>query len=93
MYVKGLPDATTKDALFAAFEHFGPVNRAFILYNHKNGTSRGFGFIEFVNDTSVAGCLGKLVNIEGKDLVVSKALERTKKVVQNNSRKKKKLGN
>lgn len=80
VYVKGLPDVSTKESLLAVFQSFGEVDRAFILYNHKNGTSRGFGFIEFSDEASVKLCLGKHVNIDGKELLVSKALERTKKV-------------
>jgi len=79
VYVKGLPEACTKNTLLTSFEKFGEVTRAFILYNHKNCTSRGFGFIEFANESSVALCLGKTITIEGKDLLISKALERTKK--------------
>ena len=82
VYVKGLPETCTKDILFSKFEAYGQVVRAFILYNHKNSTSRGFGFIEFAEESSVVGCLGKTIRIEGKDLVISKALERTKKVVK-----------
>lgn len=81
VYVKGLPETCTKEALFSKFEVFGQVIRAFILYNHKNSTSRGFGFIEFAEESAVVKCLGKTITIEGKDLLISKALERTKKVI------------
>lgn len=81
VYVKGLSETCTNETLFAKFEVFGEVVRAFILYNHKNSTSRGFGFIEFAEESAVVKCLGKTITIEGKDLLISKALERTKKVI------------
>lgn len=81
VYVKGLSETCTNETLFAKFEVFGEVVRAFILYNHKNSTSRGFGFIEFAEESAVVKCLGKTISIEGKDLLISKALERTKKVI------------
>lgn len=80
VYVKGLPQRCSKETLISAFEPFGAVCRAFILYNHKNGSSRGFGFIEFVDESSVFNCLGKTIVIEDTQLLISKALERTKKV-------------
>lgn len=80
VYIKGLPDEATKETLINVFSKFGSIDKAFVLYNHKNGSSRGFGFIEFFEEESASKCLGIYVNIAGKDLLVLKAEERTKKV-------------
>lgn len=39
------------------FEQFGRVDKAFIIYHHKSGESRGFGFVEFVEKKSVSHVL------------------------------------
>ena len=80
VYVKGLPPACDQTRLFEVFGAFGPVDKAFILYNHKNGSSRGFGFVEFVEEASVAKAVAQKVTICGKDIQVSLAVERHKGV-------------
>lgn len=87
VYVKGLISCTTKQDLESVFEVYGEIERAFILYHHKHGNSRGFGFVEFKNESSVKKCLGNTVTICGKDLTVLKALERSKRVSAILSRK------
>lgn len=87
VYIRGLPASATKETLIRVFSQFGKIEKAFILYNHSNGTSRGFGFIEFLDEESVSKCYGKTILIEGKELPVLKALERTKKVNKKSFRK------
>lgn len=56
------------------------MERAFSLFNHKSNTSRGFGFVEFASEDIAASLIGKKVTIEGKEVLISKALERSKGV-------------
>lgn len=39
------------------FSQFGEVDKAFIIYHHKSGESRGFGFVEFLDRESVSRTL------------------------------------
>lgn len=87
VYVKGLSSQCDQAVLLNTFSAFGPVSKAFILYNHKTGSSRGFGFIEFEEEASVLRVVGVKVNIMGKDILVSLAVERSKGVVQSHLEK------
>lgn len=80
VYVKGLPLDCTQATLISNFSVFGTIDKAFILYNHKSGSSRGFGFVEFQLEESVQKALQGLVIIGGKEITVSTALERHKGV-------------
>jgi RNA recognition motif-containing protein len=68
--------------LVKVFSQFGHVERAFTLFNHKSNTSRGFGFVEFSTEEAASKVIGKRIFIEGKEVIASKALERTKGVIQ-----------
>jgi RNA recognition motif-containing protein len=80
VYVKGLPSNCDKTKLHEVFSRFGEVDKAFILYNHKNGSTRGFGFVEFVAQDSAMQAVGKVVEICGKEIQVSMAVQRHKGV-------------
>ena len=80
IYIKGIPDGCPQETLVNFFSQFGPVERAICLFNHKSNTSRGFGFVEFSCEDIVAKLLGKTVLIEGKEVSISKAVERSKGV-------------
>ena len=80
VYFKGLPDGLQQETLFKIFSQYGPVERAFIMFNHKTNTGRGFGFVEFVSEEVASKLIGKSVYIEGKEIYISRALERAKGV-------------
>lgn len=80
IYIKGLPDGCPQDTLVKFFSQFGQVERAICLFNHKNNTSRGFGFVEFSREEVAAKLIGKTLHIEGKEVTISKAAERSKGV-------------
>lgn len=88
VYIKGIPDGCSQDTLVKVFSQFGQVERAFPLFNHKNNTSRGFGFVEFSNEETASSLIGKTVLIGGKEVFLSKALERSKGVSKILPRKK-----
>ena len=50
IYVGNLSWKAKKGDLEHLFAHFGEINRAFIVRDKKTKRSRGFGFVEFVND-------------------------------------------
>lgn len=80
VYIKGIPDGCPQSTLVSVFSQFGPVERAFSLFNHKSNTSRGFGFVEFKTEEAVTKLVGKTILIEGKEVFISRAHERNKGV-------------
>ena len=50
LYVGGLPYTTTQEELKDAFSQAGAVESATIITDKMSGRSKGFGFVEMVND-------------------------------------------
>lgn len=50
LYVGGLPYSTTGDELKDAFSQAGAVESATVITDKMSGRSKGFGFVEMVND-------------------------------------------
>jgi RNA recognition motif-containing protein len=74
VHVKGLPLTCDKLNLTAAMAQFGPVDKAFVMYSHKNGSSRGFGFVEFRAQASVDRAVSASeVKIQGKQVKITRA--------------------
>lgn len=88
VYIKGIPDDCPQAVLVRVFSKFGPVERAFSLYNHKSNTCRGFGFVEFKTEEAVTKLIGKTVLVEGSEVFISRAHERNKGVAKILLRKK-----
>ncbi|MHC4983276.1 MAG: RNA recognition motif domain-containing protein [Planctomycetota bacterium] len=75
IYVGNLPFAITEAELQAAFEAHGEVSEAKIITDRNTGRSRGFGFIEMVDDEEAQSAIDALNGMEMGDrkLVVNKA--------------------
>ena len=72
--MKGLPLTCDKLNLTAAMGQFGAVDKAFVMYSHKNGSSRGFGFVEFKAQASVERAINAAeVRIQGKQVKITRA--------------------
>lgn len=75
LYVGGLSYSTTQDGLKAAFEAAGAVESATIIIDKMSGRSKGFGFVEFVNEADAATAIdmfnGK--ELDGRTLTVNEA--------------------
>src|SRR3989344_3012902 len=75
LYVGGLPYSTTMGVLKAAFEKVGAVASATVITDKMSGRSKGFGFVEMVNDADADKAIdmynGK--DFEGRTLTVNEA--------------------
>lgn len=80
MHVKGLPNSCTQNQLVDIFSQYGAVERGFIMYNHKTGCSRGFGFVEFQDPSDAAKAVKQALLIGEARIEVSMAVERAKGV-------------
>ena len=75
LFVGNMSFQTTEDELRAIFEPYGEATRIQIMTDRDTGRSRGFGFVELVNDEEAAKAItalnGKEVN--GRALNVNEA--------------------
>ncbi len=65
LFIGSLAYATTDDTLKAHFEKIGAVASARVITDRDSGRSKGFGFVEFVNDADNQKAIDQL---DGKDL-------------------------
>lgn len=81
LFVAGLPYDVDNAELEEIFEKFGPVKSAKVTLDRETGKSRGFGFVEMVNEEDALQAIELLSEIsldkKGKPLVVKKAEERS----------------
>jgi RNA recognition motif-containing protein len=75
LYVGGLPYSTSDEALKTAFAQAGTVESAKVITDRMTGRSKGFGFVEMVEDDAAAKAIelfhGK--DFEGRTLTVNEA--------------------
>lgn len=78
LFVGGLPFATTSDKLEELFSEVGKVESAVVITDRTTGNSRGFGFVEMVNDEEAKSAVEKFngYSLEGRTLAVSEARPR-----------------
>jgi RNA recognition motif-containing protein len=79
LFVANLNRTVSEDALKALFSRFGEVASVKIVNDSYTGTSKGFGFVEMVNETQALDAMNKLTSAAffGKNLMVSKARPKT----------------
>lgn len=78
LFVGGLPWATDDAGLKRAFEPFGNVTEAKVIYDRDTGKSRGFGFVTFYTEEQAQAALQGMdgAEIEGRRVSVKEAEER-----------------
>jgi RNA recognition motif-containing protein len=78
LYVGNLPFNATDDDLENAFGAHGPVTSARVITDRDTGRSRGFGFVEFENETDAQAAQEALdgQDLGGRALRVNEAQER-----------------
>jgi cold-inducible RNA-binding protein len=78
IYVGNLSYSTENGGLRAAFEQFGAVSSAEVVFDRNTNRSRGFGFVEMSNDdeakAAVDGMNGK--DLDGRPIKVNEARPR-----------------
>lgn len=65
LFIGSLAYATTDDSLKAHFEQVGEVASARVITDRDSGRSKGFGFVEFVNEEDNQKAIDQL---DGKEL-------------------------
>lgn len=84
IYVGNLHFDLNEDELKKVFEEYGEVSAVKIIADKISGRSRGFGFVEMVNDDEAKEAIDKLngTEIKGRKVNVNQAREK-----ENNSRR------
>ena len=75
LFIANIDRSVKEDALRSLFTEFGEVTSVKIINDKFTGESKGFGFVEMLNDSEAQNALTKLMNANffGRNLVVSKA--------------------
>jgi len=78
LYVGNLPFNTTDSDLEEAFGVHGAIASANVITDRETGRSRGFGFVEFENESDAQSAQAALdgQDFEGRTLRVNEAQER-----------------
>ncbi|CAI5725847.1 unnamed protein product [Peronospora effusa] len=73
LYVGGLDKQVTEQALYTAFISFGPIKSVQIPTDYSTQRGKGFGFVEFVDETDAKAAIENMDESElfGKTLRVS----------------------
>ena len=75
LFVGNLPFGTTEDALRDHFSPFGEVQQVRIMTDRDTGRSRGFAFVEMVQDEEAAKAIAALngKEFDGRALTINEA--------------------
>jgi len=75
LYVGGLPYTTTNEELKDVFSKAGEVSSATVIIDKMSGRSRGFGFVEMVNDADADKAIEMFNDKElgGRKILVNEA--------------------
>jgi len=79
LYITNLSFKTTEDSLRAAFERFGQIESIQVVKDPLTGSSRGFGFINFVTSEDGARAIEKMheAEVDDRNIRVEKARRAT----------------
>jgi RNA recognition motif-containing protein len=75
LFVGSLPWAVNDEGLKEAFSPYGKVVSATVVKDRRSGRSKGFGFVEFENDSEAKAAIEALngKELQGRNIVVNEA--------------------
>jgi cold-inducible RNA-binding protein len=79
LYVGNLPYNTTEEDLRNLFSQYGSVDSVAVITDRETGRSKGFGFVEFGNDSEARNAIQALSGQDygGRALTVNEARPKT----------------
>ena len=81
IYVGNLPYSVRDDELRAAFEPYGQVTSAEVIFDKRTRRSRGYGFVEMANDAEAQRAIAALngSDFQGRELRVDASQPKSEK--------------
>lgn len=78
IFVTKLNYDTSDESLRYAFEEFGEVSSAKIIFDRETGRSKGYGFVEMPNDDEARDAISTLndSDLDGRTIIVKEATPR-----------------
>lgn len=75
LYVGNIAYSLSDEDLKKVFEEYGEVNAAKIVRYKSSGRSKGYGFVEMLNEEEAEKAIGELEGkiVQGRNLRVAKA--------------------
>lgn len=75
LFVGSLPWAIDDQGLEDLFKDFGTVTSAKVIIDRETNRSKGFGFVEFEDDTAAKAAIDQLngSDVQGRSIVVNEA--------------------
>ncbi|HMS31953.1 MAG TPA: RNA-binding protein [Candidatus Saccharibacteria bacterium] len=75
IFVSNLPYSVRDEQLAEIFADFGPIESAVVIMERETGRSKGFGFVEIVDDAKAEEAIAKLngADYQGRNLNVNEA--------------------
>ena len=88
IYVGNLPYSVRNDELRDAFEEFGTVDSAEVIFDRRTKRSRGYGFVEMANDEEARDAIQALngTNFQGRELRVDESKPKGEKQTSSKTR-------
>lgn len=81
IFIGNLTTKVGNDDLKEIFEEYGNVSSAKVIMDHYTGKSRGFGFVEMLNDEEAENAIRGLngAELDGKKITVNIAKPKTER--------------
>lgn len=78
IFVAKLDYKTSVDTVREAFERFGEVSSAKVIFDRDTGRSKGYGFVEMPNDDEARDAISALndSDLDGRTIVVKTSAPR-----------------
>ena len=89
IYVGNLPYSVRNDELREAFEEFGTVDSAEVIFDRRTKRSRGYGFVEMADDDEARDAIQALngADFQGRELRVDESKPKSEKQKGENTRR------
>jgi len=81
LYVGSLPFKISEAELKELFKEYGEVTSVKIIIDKYSGKSKGFGFVEMLNEAEAKKAIKELngAEVQGRNIIVNESIERTDK--------------
>ena len=69
LFVAGLPSCISSEELVQLYSKYGPVRNGFVIHDFVTKSSKGYGYVEFMEHTDALKALSSEVILKGKKII------------------------